>query len=250
MIAIENNFDLVQYLSDGVESLVKDAIKATITNPKETAFLMRYATHSKKSEKLRRKAEQRGEHIPSFLIASITSDCNLRCAGCYAHATKPCAGHDPLDGAEWNRIFSEAGELGVSMILVAGGEPLMRQDVISQASNHPNIIFPIFTNGTLLDNALLKTLDKHRNLVPILSIEGDESQTDSRRGNGMYKRTMENMETLKESGLLFGASITVTAENLDTVTNETYIDWLASLGCKIALFVEYIPFESKSLALD
>jgi MoaA/NifB/PqqE/SkfB family radical SAM enzyme len=102
----------------------------------------------------------------------------------------------------------------------------------------------------MLGAEYLELLDKHRNLVPIVSIEGNDLQTDARRGNGVYGKTIETMQALYGKGLLFGVSITVTTENLATVTAADYIDWLSGLGCTVALCVEYVPFESKELALD
>ena len=78
------SFDLQQYMTEGVERVVKDAVKATLKNPRESAFMLRFAAASKAASKKRRKAEDSGEHIPPFLIASITSKCNLHCAGCYS----------------------------------------------------------------------------------------------------------------------------------------------------------------------
>ena len=124
----------------------------------------------------RGEAEKRGEHIPPFLIASITSACNLHCAGCYARANHAC-GEDLFDGqlteGEWRKIFLEARDLGISFILLAGGEPMLRREVIQTAGAIPEILFPIFTNGTMLDEAYLDLLDRHRNLVPVVSIEGE-----------------------------------------------------------------------------
>ncbi|GHU51150.1 radical SAM protein [Clostridia bacterium] len=242
-------FDIEKYLSDGVEALLSRAVKATFKNPKESAFLARYAVAAKRSAKLRRQAEVSGEHIPSFLIASITSDCNLSCAGCYARACNKSEASEPMSRDDWSRVFAEAEKIGVAMILLAGGEPLMRKDVILATAKYKNIIFSIFTNGTMLDGEYIKLLDRRRNLVPIISIEGNEIQTDTRRGIGVYKQTVEVMKTLREKGLLFGVSITMTTENINEVTDASYIDWLRGLGCKVALFVEYVPFEAKELAL-
>ena len=61
---------------------------------------------------------------------------------------------------------------------------MMRRDVIEKAGSRQRIMFPIFTNGTLVDDTYIKTLKKSRNLVPIFSIEGKQKQTDSRRGEG------------------------------------------------------------------
>ena len=41
--------------------------------------------------------------------------------------------------------YNEAEELGISFILLAGGEPLLRKGVIKAAAEKPNILFPIFT---------------------------------------------------------------------------------------------------------
>jgi len=57
-----NYTNLEQYLNNGIESLVKDALRKTLKNPKETAFLVQYGLSVKKAEALRHKAAQRGEY--------------------------------------------------------------------------------------------------------------------------------------------------------------------------------------------
>lgn len=57
-----------------------------------------------------------------------------------------------LTDEEWLRIFDEADSLGISFILLAGGEPMIRRDIIEAAGTHPNILFPVFTNGTFMDD--------------------------------------------------------------------------------------------------
>jgi MoaA/NifB/PqqE/SkfB family radical SAM enzyme len=242
--------NLEQYLTNGIKTLVKDLLKQTAKNPKETAFLLQYAISAKKAEKLRHKAEKNGEHIPSFLIASITSRCNLNCSGCYNRARGESTNITEMSHEEWGRIFKEAAEIGISVILLAGGEPLMRLDVLEEAALCPSFLFPVFTNGTMLDAAFLKLFEERRNLVPIISIEGDEAFTDNRRGQGIYTNTMSAMEKLKEHDLLFGVSMTVTSKNIKSVTGEETISQLESMGGKVAIFVEYVPFTNQDLVLD
>ena len=62
------------------------------------------------------------------------------------------------------------------------GEPLLRRDVVEAAGNYPDTLFPVFTNGTLFGDEYIKLFDKKRNLLPVLSIEGRQEQTDQRRG--------------------------------------------------------------------
>ena len=93
-------------------------------------------------------------------------------------ATEDCEAHDQLTDEEWNRIFKEADDIGVSFILLAGGEPMMRRDVIEKAAGMSNMMFPIFTNGVFINDAYFNLFDKHRNLVPIMSIEGGRESTE------------------------------------------------------------------------
>ena len=237
-------FNLSEYMNEAVERIVNDAIKASLKNPRETAFLLRYLLTSKKAKAKRKKYEDSGEHIPPFLIASISTTCNLFCKGCYARENKACGENlvqDQLSCERWDEIFKEAKELGISFILLAGGEPFMRREVIEKAANAKNIIFPIFTNGTLFDESYIDLFNEHRNLVPILSIEGDELQTDQRRGAGTYNTLINVMDDLTGKGIFYGASITVTTDNIDTVTSSSFIEKLYNRGCKIIFYVEYVP---------
>ena len=240
-------FDLDQYLTQGVESIVKDALAASLKNPKETAFLLSYALAGKRAAAARQRFAQEGKHIPSFLIASITNRCNLHCAGCYARANSICDDAETaplLTDEDWTRLFAEASEIGVSFCLLAGGEPMMRRGVLESAAKHRDILFPVFTNGTLLSENMLALIDQNRNLVPIVSIEGDEGQTDARRGAGTYAKLTANMDRMREKGVLFGASVTLTTENLAIVTSDAFLNRLRTLGAKVVFFVDYVPADA------
>jgi MoaA/NifB/PqqE/SkfB family radical SAM enzyme len=243
--------NLAQYLSEGVEALVRQALKSAFSNPAETAFLLRYMKAARKAAKRRQQSAAAGRHIPPFLIASISSQCNLYCAGCYARAGRTvgdAACKSQLDDGDWARIFREAQALGISFILLAGGEPLMRRGVIEAAAEIEEIVFPVFTNGTMFDERYISLFDRSRNLVPILSLEGGAAGTDRRRGDGVYARVVAAMETLNKKGILFGASITVTKENLIEVTSPDYVRTLSAHGCRIVFYVEYVPVSSAAAA--
>jgi len=250
---MDQNFDIQGYMTRGVERVVADAVKATLRNPKESAYMLRFAAASRAASRRRAASEKNGEHIPPFLIASITSKCNLHCAGCYSRCNHATVDSEPvaqLTGEEWLRIFSEADDLGVSFILLAGGEPMLRRDIIEAAGERRNILFPIFTNGTFIDEKYLALFDRCRNLIPIMSIEGNREATDARRGKGVYDRLIANMDAFQERGLIFGASVTVTTENIKEVSSDSFIKSLSGRGCKAVIFVEFVPVteESKELA--
>ncbi|WP_405294680.1 radical SAM protein [Methanobrevibacter sp.] len=249
---MESDFDLQEYLSNGVENIVKDAIRASLKNPKESLYLLKFSKYAKKAGEIRKKHGKNGHEVPVFLIASITSSCNLHCVGCYSRANDACSDEEPsnqLSCEDWNDIFTQAREMGISFIVLAGGEPLIREDVIISASKFPEILFPIFTNGTLLNDDYMKLFDRNRNLVPIISIEGDEDITDSRRGKGVYKQISDSMNLMKKRNIVFGASLTFTNENLGMLVSSEYIEKLHDLGCKAVFFIEYVPVAGQNVDL-
>ena len=251
-MTVQKTFHLEEYLTAGVENIVKGAIKATRKDPKESIFMASFAAASKKAAGRRRQWSEKGNHIPPFLIASITSACNLHCSGCYARSNESCADEMPscqLTAEEWLAIFQEGKELGISFILLAGGEPFLRRDIIEAAAEVPEILFPIFTNGTMLDEKYLQLFHQHRNLVPVFSIEGDQNITDQRRGTGTYDRLLASMEQMQQRHLLFGTSVTVTTENKEIVTSSVFLNRLTELGCKAVIYVEYVPVTEKSRGL-
>lgn len=249
---MNQDFNLQRYLEGGVENIVKNAIKATLKNPKESLFLLKFSKHTKNATEIRQNYEKNGHHIPVFLIASITSSCNLHCTGCYSRANDACSDDAPqnqLSGDDWGNIFDQARDIGISFIVLAGGEPMLREDVIMKASQFPEILFPIFTNGTILNDDYMDLFDKNRNLVPIFSIEGDEKDTDSRRGDGVYNQLMDSMDLMRKKDLIFGASLTFTKGNINSLISDDFIDYLYELGCKVVFFIEYVPVNEDTIEL-
>ena len=250
---MEQKFDLQAHIDRGVERIVADTLRATLKNPAESAFMVRFAAASRKAAKRRLKNEREGLHVPGFLITSITSSCNLHCAGCYSRcssATNDAAPVAQLTDAEWLRIFKEADDLGVSFILLAGGEPMLRRDILEAAGQMPSIVFPIFTNGTYMDERYFRLFDSCRNLIPVMSIEGGRDITDARWGKGIYDKVSANMDAFREKGLIFGTSITVTTENYKEVTSDAFLSDLEAKGCRLVFFVEFVPVteEARHLA--
>ena len=234
-------FDIQEYMTQGVERVVADALKATLKNPRESALMLKFAAASKAASIKRRKAEDAGEHRPPFLIASITSKCNLHCAGCYSrcnHATTDAEPVSQLTDAEWLRIFDEADEMGVSFILLAGGEPMLRRDVIEAAGKKSGILFPIFTNGTFMDEKYFELFDRCRNLLPIMSIEGEKAVTDARRGLGIYDRLVANMDELHRRGLIFGDVVVRVNDNFALAMHIDTDESNAAAGCKLGEIIK------------
>lgn len=250
--------DLQNYMSGSIRNIMTKAYKSVLTNPRQAKFVFKMQRVFEKSEKRRKIIEENeGLHIPPFLITSISTACNLNCAGCYAR--KNGIADDPgkstratMTPEQWKQIFQESADMGINFALLAGGEPMMRKDILEKVAEVKDMIFPIFTNGTLIGPSYIEFLKKNDNLIPVLSIEGTGSETDDRRGKGIYKRVLNAMEQLYNENMFFGTSITVSTANFDLVTSDIFVDNLKELGCKLIIYVEYVPTEggTEHLALD
>ncbi|MBO7603114.1 MAG: radical SAM protein [Bacteroidales bacterium] len=241
--------ELYTYMSESIAGIMTKAYKSMLFNPREALFAHKMRVLFKKSEKKREQySKEEGIDVPPFLISSISTTCNLHCKGCYARANGIArddgqSGKPSLTPEQWKKIFEEAAGMGINFSLLAGGEPMIRKDIIEAVSTVKDMIFPVFTNGTLIGRSWLEFLRAHLNIVPVISIEGTAIGTDERRGQGVFNRAVRSMTLLKEDGLFFGTSITVTTENYRQVTSISFIDQLRELGCKIIFYVEYVPTE-------
>lgn len=240
---------LLDYLDRSTLTLFRDAWRVTGGNPAQAAFFLKMLHWQEQAARTRRAWEAKGVHVPPFMIASVTSRCNLQCAGCYARAQHR-APQAELTADRFRGVLTEASELGIGIVLIAGGEPLTRPELLAVSADFPRLTFPVFTNGTLIDDEMIALFGRHRNLVPVLSIEGDADMTDGRRGPGMHGHLTDVMRRLKESGIAFGLSLTVTTRNCDTVTAEGFVKSLIDAGSRLVFFVEYVPVEPGTEALS
>jgi MoaA/NifB/PqqE/SkfB family radical SAM enzyme len=238
----QENTDFRFILNDTLKVFFKDAVKVSIRHPSQALFFIKTLQYQKQASKRRERWEQKGTHVPPIMIFSITHKCNLNCKGCYEKAIRPTIKKELTD-KQLRNIIEQAHNLGISFVVAGGGEPFMRPKFFQITKDYPNIIFVIFTNGLLIDEKTIKTIKTQKNIVPLISLEGCEEETDDRRGSGVYDRLQKTMTKLNKHNLFFGTSLTLTRFNFETITSETFIQNLINLGCKFFLFVEYNPIK-------
>ena len=129
------------------------------------------------------------------------------------------------------------------MVALAGGEPLTRPEILDAAGDFPEIMFLLITNGSLIDGPVLGKLERLGNVIPVVSLEGFEGETDGRRGGGVYRRALLAMERMKERGLFFGTSVMVTRPNFAVTTSREFVRGLVDRGCRLFFYVDYVPIQ-------
>jgi len=232
--------DFNKILNNSLRVFFKGALRNALSNPSQGVFFLKTLNWQKRAAKLRQNWEKQGIHVPPILIFSVTSKCNLHCKGCYHQTLRPTSETDISD-ERLKRAIAEAKELGISFIVLAGGEPLMRPNTLEIPNDYPDIMFLMFTNGLLIDDSVLKKMKEKRNIVPLVSLEGYQTDTDERRGKGVYELLQNTIATLKGNGIFWGTSLTMTRNNFEEVTEEGFVKKLVDAGCKLFMLVEYTP---------
>ncbi len=234
----EKNVKYGKLLGKSLKVFFGTALKISLKNPSQAFFFLKTALWQRRASRLRASWKSKGINVPPIMVYSITDRCNLNCKGCYNQNLRKSA-KEELTSDRMKGIISEAKELGISFIVLAGGEPLIRREILDITGDYPEIIFLIFTNGMLIDKNVLAKLNQQKNVVPIISLEGYEEETDERRGKGVYDVLQRIIARLKNKRAFFGVSLTVTRSNFDTIINREFIRKLSLIGCKIFFLPEY-----------
>ena len=195
----------------------------------------------------RRKAflEEYGFEPPGFLTISPGKRCNLRCTGCYAASTGKDS--ERLDYETLSRIVREKTDCwGSHFTVLSGGEPLMyRSDgrgILDLAAEYQDNFFLIFTNGTLVREEVAGRMAELGNTTPAISVEGLQEETDARRGRGIYRKILRAFRSLREAGVPFGISVTVTRKNAELVLSDAFIDrYFEEEGAIYCWMFQYMP---------
>ena len=232
--------NLLKVLNDSLSVFLKDAVRVAITRPSQAYHFFKIVRWQKRAAKTRANWEEKGVHIPPIIIYSITNRCNLNCKGCFHWALHE-AGDIEMSDEKLRNTIAEARDIGVSIMVIGGGEPMMRPEIINITGEFPEVIFLVFTNGLLLDEEKLDRIQKNRNFIPVLSLEGDRAGTDFRRGEGVYAGLEKIIGKLKKRNIFWSVSLTLTRLNYDTIMDDEFVANLVEQGCKLMFFVEYTP---------
>ena len=223
---------LNRYINRLIDEVDPHVLKTMALNLGFEAFM-----HGTKT--IRKMREKYQCNVPWLILMDPTSACNLHCTGCWA---AEYGNRLNLTLDEMDKVVTQGKELGVYLYMFTGGEPLVRKkDLIKLCEKHNDCAFLSFTNGTLVDEEFCKDMKRVGNLYLAISLEGFEAVNDLRRGNGVFGKVMHAMELLKENGLVFGTSICYTSKNIETVTNDEFVDLMVEKGCRYALYFHYMP---------
>jgi MoaA/NifB/PqqE/SkfB family radical SAM enzyme len=186
---------------------------------------------------------EKGQFFPPFLYVSILNSCNLRCQGCWVDVDKP---REAIKLDELNKIVNDAKKHGNSFFGILGGEPFMHPELFDFLANHPDCYFQIFTNGQFITEKVATALRKLGNVTPLISVEGNSTVSDERRGNkDVLNRTLRGLQNCLDAKLLTGVATSLCQTNIDDLLSETWLRKLISWGVHYNWFHTYRPVGPK-----
>ena len=224
----------------GVGELFRSALwRWSLSSPRRVLFFSRVGLRFLRGRRRRSWWQSHlGCPVPPVIALSPTMQCNYDCRGCYSRG-RP--GDHELSKEELDVLFSEAERYGVLSIVVTGGEPLLRPELIRLFGRHKRLLFVLITNGSLMNADTARLLAAGGNVVTLVSMEGTEWDTDERRRVGAHHAVVGAFRHLRDAGACFGFAAMVTARNERSLRTDSFLDEMISLGCAVGYFTEYVP---------
>jgi MoaA/NifB/PqqE/SkfB family radical SAM enzyme len=182
---------------------------------------------------------KRGEYFPPFLYISIINSCNLRCQGCWVDVA---AKQQTISPEAFDKLLGEAKEMGNAFFGIVGGEPFMHPHLLDMLARHPDVYFQVFTNGQFITEERAKRLRQLGNVTPLISVEGNEIVSDTRRGRAnVFSKTMQGLDNCLKHKVMTGVCTSVCQTNINDLLNEKWIDRLIEKGVLYTWFHIYRP---------
>ncbi|MGM0787162.1 MAG: radical SAM protein, partial [Thermodesulfobacteriota bacterium] len=145
-----------------------------------------------------------------------TRNCNLSCVHCRASATcGPYTGE--LDTRASFRLLDQIAEVGRPIVILTGGEPLLREDIFDIASygTKLGLRMVMAPNGTLIDRQIAAKMAESGIQRISVSLDGATAEThDGFRGvSGAFDAAISGIETARAAGIEFQVNTTITKLN-------------------------------------
>ncbi|MAH31311.1 MAG: heme d1 biosynthesis radical SAM protein NirJ, partial [Marinobacter sp.] len=149
------------------------------------------------------------------VIWNLIRRCNLTCKHCYS-ISADIDFKGELTTQEVYKVMDDLKAFGVPVLILSGGEPLMRPDIfdISHRAKAMGFYVGLSTNGTLItEDNISKIAEVGYDYVGI-SIDGLETTHDEfRQKKGAFKESMHAVALCKQAGIKVGLRFTLTQDN-------------------------------------
>lgn len=163
---------------------------------------------------------------------NTTKACNLKCEHCYRDAGGK--DRDELSPAEGKELLSEIAKAGFKIVILSGGEPLLRPDIYDLIRHAASLgMRPVLgTNGTLFTPQIIENLKAAGCARAGISLDSTDKKVHDafRKMDGAWEATVNAMKLCAKMDFDFQVHTTVTKRNDKNVLAIT--DFVQARGAK------------------
>ncbi|NOR40314.1 MAG: heme d1 biosynthesis radical SAM protein NirJ [Gammaproteobacteria bacterium] len=149
------------------------------------------------------------------VIWNLIRRCNLTCKHCYS-ISADIDFKGELDTQEVFTVMDDLKAFGVPVLILSGGEPLLRPDIfaVSQRAKDMGFYVGLSTNGTLIDECNIDAIAAAGYDYVGISIDGNRKTHDLfRRKQGAFDASMQGIRLCRDRDIKVGLRFTMTEDN-------------------------------------
>lgn len=161
--------------------------------------------------------------IPLAGSFELTPRCTLNCKMCYIHrkSSDKSVMAEEKDTGFWIDLATKARDSGMLILLLTGGEPLLRSDFdeIYTECKKLGLLISVNTNATLLDEDKIRLFTEYPPQKINITLYGASPETYGKLcGNASaYQKVTDSIRKLKEAGINFKLNYSITPDNVDDI---------------------------------
>jgi Fe-coproporphyrin III synthase len=159
------------------------------------------------------------EGLGPVVVWNSTKTCNLECIHCYASAKKTKFPGE-MTTEEGRAMIDDLATFKVPALLMSGGEPLVRPDILELAeyATSKGIRVTFSTNGILITDKIAQRMKEIGVTYAGISIDGAEPRHDHMRGKtGAFQETLKGIRNCRKHDIRVGLRFTLTSENIGDI---------------------------------
>jgi Predicted Fe-S oxidoreductases len=150
--------------------------------------------------------------VPMLVSYAVTKQCNLSCKYCTQNLYDFPG--EELNTAQSKKMIGEMAQAGTYLLMLSGGEPLVREDIVELAAHAAGcgLTVAMSSNGSLLPQR--QEILRHLDYVTI-SLDGLRDVHDSARGKGTFDLALAGIQAAKAAGAQVITTTTLGLHNID-----------------------------------
>ena len=161
------------------------------------------------------------EFTPKWIAWEITRRCNLRCVHCRSSSEMEIKGHQDFPTGEAYRVLDDIAGYAKPVVVLSGGEPLLRKDVfdIARYGSDKGLRMCLATNGTLVSDEICDKIKASGIRIVSMSLDGATAAVHDnfRNEKGAFEGTVNAARLFKKNGIEFIINSSFTKRNQEDI---------------------------------